>query len=202
MKKSQEFYLPIKRLLDIFGSIVGIVFCLGLLWWWIFIINLFVTKGHPIFLQERYGKNKKVFKIFKFRSMKIDADPNLAPSDINKETQESMETKFGRFLRKSSFDETLQLLNILIGQMSFIGPRPGAVVNEDYLIVCREKFTPNAFVVKPGISGYAQVKMSRLHDPNDKAYFDHIYVKRISFLLDTKIFFLTICGIFGILKGK
>ena len=72
-----------------------------------------------------------------------------------------MDTKFGKFLRKTSLDETPQLFNILLGQMAFIGPRPGSAHNEEHLRECREKFTPNAYDVKPGISGYAQVKMKR-----------------------------------------
>ena len=110
MKTSQKIYLPFKRLIGIFGSIIGIVVCFVLLWWWIIPVNAIVTKGHPFFIQERYGKHKIVFKMIKFRSMKIDADPNLAPSDMDEETQGTMYTGFGSFLRKSSLDETPQLI--------------------------------------------------------------------------------------------
>lgn len=185
-------YLPFKRVLDIILSIEGIVFCLAFLWWWVFIINLFVTKGHPIFRQERYGKHKKVFKILKFRSMKMDADPYLAPSSISGEEYYNMETKFGRFLRKTSIDETLQLFNILIGQMSFVGPRPGAAKNEDALVVEREKYSPNAFDVKPGLTGLAQVEMKRKHEIGIKAKYDNRYVTNLSLSLDTKIFIQTL----------
>lgn len=193
MKKQ---YLSFKRLLDILLSIIGIVFCLAFLWWWIFIINLFVTNGHPIFRQERYGKHKKVFNILKFRSMRVDANSYLAPSNITGEEYYNMETKFGRFLRKTSIDETLQLFNILFGQMSFVGPRPGAAKNEDDLVVEREKYTPNAFDVKPGLTGLAQVKMQRKHDIDLKAQYDHEYVVKMSILLDIKLFFQTIFKIF------
>ena len=118
------------------------------------------------------------------------------------EEHDKLETRFGRFLRVSSIDETLQLLNILVGQMAFIGPRPGAAVNEDYLIEEREKFTPNAYDVLPGLSGLAQVKMNRKHDPKEKAYYDHLYVEKISLWLDIKIFFVTIGKIFGRICGK
>ena len=202
MKFRQKLYLPFKRLIAIVGSLIGIIFCLGLLWWWVFIVNLIVTKGHPIFVQERYGKHKKVFGMLKFRSMRVDADPNLAPSDMNEEKQKSMDTKFGRFLRKTSIDETLQLFNIFAGQMAFVGPRPGSAHNEEYLVECREKYTPNAFDVRPGITGYAQLKLQREHDPEGKAKWDSEYAKKISFFLDCGIFFGTIFKLFGTVQGR
>ena len=196
MTVSQKIYLPIKRIIGICGSLVGIIVMFVLLWWWIIPVNSIVTKGHPFFVQQRLGKNKKVFGLIKFRSMKIDANPNLAPSQMCKHTQKSMETKFGSFLRKTSFDETPQLLNILIGSMAFIGPRPGAAINEEGLILEREKYNPNAFFVKPGLSGLAQIKMRRSHNPVHKAKYDHLYVVRLSLWLDIKLFLLTIFRIF------
>ena len=199
MKKSQKAYLVLKRIIGFFGALVGSVFCFVFFWWWIFIINSFVTKGHPVYVQQRLGKHKKVFGILKFRSMKIDA-PEIAPSELTEEKQKDMETKFGRFLRKTSLDETLQLFNILVGQMAFIGPRPGAAHNEDYLVEQRESYNPSAFEVRPGLGGLAQVKMNREHNPEDKARFDHEYVKNISLWLDIKIFAETIFKAIG--KGK
>ena len=140
--------------------------------------------------------------MIKFRSMKLNADPNLAPSDMNTDTQKSMYTGFGKFLRKSSIDETPQLFNIFVGQMAFVGPRPGSAHNEEHLRECREKYTPSAFDVKPGITGYAQIKMKREHDPEFKAEWDHKYVERMSFWFDTKIFFYTFLKIFGAVKGR
>ena len=202
MKKSQKFYLPFKRLIGIFGSIIGIIVCFIFLWWWIIPVNAIVTKGHPFFVQERYGKKQKVFKMIKFRSMKLEADPNLAPSDMDASKQKSMYTGFGKFLRRSSIDETPQLLNIFVGQMAFIGPRPGSAHHEEYLRECRLKYTPNAFDVKPGISGYAQIKMKREHDPEFKAEWDHKYVLRMSLWFDIKIFVYTFLKIFGAAKGR
>lgn len=201
MRKSQKFYLVIKRIIGIFGSLIGIVFCFSLLWWWVLIINLIITKGKPFYVQKRYGKHKKVFGLIKFRSMKLDA-PEIAPSDLTKEKQYQMETKFGHFLRKTSIDETPQLFNIFVGQMAFIGPRPGAAHNEELLVQQRESYTPNAFEVKPGLSGLAQVNMHRTHDPEDKARYDHEYVKNVSLWLDIKIFVLTILNLFGRGKGE
>lgn len=202
MKTSQRIYLPFKRLIGILGSFVGIMVCFVFLWWWVIPVNAIVTRGHPFFVQERYGKNKKTFKMIKLRSMKMDADPNLAPSDMREKKQKSMETKFGAFLRKTSIDETPQLLNIFIGQMAFIGPRPGSAHNEEHLRECREKYTPSAFDVKPGISGYAQIKMKREHDPEFKAEWDSKYVERMSLWLDIGIFGYTILKIFGAVKGR
>ena len=202
MRTSQRIYLPFKRLIGILGSFVGIIVCFVFLWWWVIPVNAIVTRGHPFFVQERYGKNKKVFKMIKFRSMKMDADPNLAPSDMGEKKQKLMETKFGAFLRKTSIDETPQLFNIFIGQMAFIGPRPGSAHNEEHLRECREKYTPNTFDVKPGISGYAQIKMKREHDPEFKAEWDSKYVERMSLWFDIEIFGYTILKIFGEVKGR
>ena len=200
MTKGQKAYLPIKRIIGIFGSLIGILICAPLLWWWVLIVNLFVTKGHPIYAQERIGKNKKVFKLLKFRSMRIDA-PEVAPSDMTDELRATLETKFGKFLRVTSIDETLQLFNIFVGQMAFIGPRPGAAHNEDLLIKQRDSYNPSAFVVKPGLGGLAQLEMNREHEPEEKARFDHEYVKNISFWLDIKIFVGTIFKLFGNGRG-
>jgi O-antigen biosynthesis protein WbqP len=134
--------------------------------------------------------------------MKLDVNPNLAPSDMDETKQKSMYTKFGAFLRKTSLDETPQLLNIFVGQMAFIGPRPGSAHNEEFLKECRLSYTPNAYDVKPGISGYAQIKMKREHDPEFKAKWDSEYVKRLSFFFDCGVFVYTILKIFGAVKGR
>ena len=202
LRTSQKIYLPFKRLIGFFGSIIGIIVCSILLWWWVIPVNAIVTRGHPFFAQERYGKHEKVFKMIKFRSMRLDANPNLAPSDMTVETQKAMDTKFGKFLRRTSFDETPQLFNIFIGQMAFIGPRPGSAHNEEFLRECREKYIPSAYDVRPGISGYAQIKMKRKHDPEFKAEWDHKYALRMSFWFDAGIFIYTILKIFGAVKGR
>ena len=194
--KSQKRYLFFKRIFDIILSILLILFCLVFIWWWVFLINLFVSHGKPIFMPIRVGKDKKTFKMYKFRSMKNDA-PVIPPYDMSKEDREALETGFGKFLRKTSIDETPQFINVLIGNMSMVGPRPGAAEGEDNLIEAREKFTPNAFDVKPGISGYSQVYMKRQHDVDSKAWFDFDYVRKISLRLDFHILFRTIFRIKG-----
>ena len=201
MKTSQKLYLPLKRLIGIFGSFVGIIVCFALLWWWVIPVNAIVTKGHPFFVQERYGKHKKVFKMIKFRSMKIDANPNLAPSDMDEQTQKSMDTGFGKFLRKTSIDETPQLLNILIGQMAFIGPRPLIDVSED-VITCNLRKENGAVKLRPGLSGYAQIHKRGDLDPEEKALYDGIYYQHFSLWWDIKIFVYTILKVFGAAKGR
>ena len=196
MKTSQKVYLVLKRFIAIIGSFVGILLCFSLLWWWVFIVNLIVTRGHPFFVHKRIGKNKKVFGLIKFRSMRVDANPYVPPSNMEESKQAAMETKFGTFLRKTSIDETLQLVNIFIGQMAFIGPRPGAAINEEELVIAREKYNPNAYAVKPGLTGLAQVVMKREHNPDLKAKYDHEYVLKMSLWTDIKLFFQTFLLLF------
>ena len=86
--------------------------------------------------------------------------------------------------------------------MAFIGPRPGAAVNEEELVVEREKYTPNAYDVKPGLSGLAQIYMKREHNPEFKAEWDHKYVERMSFHFDFGLFFYTFLKVFGAVKGR
>ena len=198
MSKKRKAFLFFKRGFDIFFSLFCILLCLAFLWWWITIINLFATKGHPFFAPERIGKHKKIFKMFKFRSMKKDA-PVIPPYKMTEEQRNQYETKFGRFLRKTSLDETLQFINVFIGQMSIVGPRPGAKEHEDMLIEARESYTPNAYEVRPGITGYSQVYMKRQHDVTSKAWFDSEYIKKMSTIVDIKIIIHTFLLAF---KGK
>ena len=198
MRKSQLAYLPLKRLIGIVGSIVGIIVCFVLLWWWVIPINAIVTKGHPFFLSERIGKNEKHFKLIKFRSMKLDANPQMTSHNPN--VSESI-TKFGKFLRSSSIDETPQLFNILLGQMAFIGPRPLINIGEDTITI-QKRIENGSIILRPGISGYAQVHKRGELDPEHKAYFDLIYLNRFSLWLDAKIFVYTILRVFGAVKGR
>ena len=197
MNKRQKCYLPFKRLIGIIGSIVGIFFCMTFIWWWVTIINLFVTKGHPFFISKRVGKNGKEFGLLKFRSMKAGVDPNLTSKHSTKDNL----TKFGVFLRKSSLDETLQLFNIFIGQMAFIGPRPLIDIDEDAITIQKRKEN-GSIALRPGISGYAQLHARSNLDYIKKADYDFEYFKKVSFWFDVKIFFSTIFGLFGSNKGR
>lgn len=198
MKKSQLIYLPFKRLIGIVGSFVGIIVCFILLWWWVIPINAIITKGHPFFARHRIGKNGKAFRCLKFRSMKATADPHMTSRDANMETEI---TYFGKFLRKTSVDETPQLLNIFVGQMAFIGPRPLIDVNEDVVTINLRKEN-GAIKLRPGLSGYAQIHKRGDLDPKTKAEYDGIYYKNFSFLMDAKIFVYTVLRVFGAAKGR
>lgn len=187
-KSHKNIYLPLKRLIGIFGSLFGIIVCAVFLWWWILLINTFSTKGHSIFRQERVGKDGKMFKLLKFRSMPVSVDPNLTTTESK---QDVYSTKFGKFLRKTSLDETLQLFNIFIGQMAFIGPRPLIYAGNDIITIEKRKEN-GSICLRPGLSGYAQVHGRKVISADKKADFDAYYLEHISLLLDIKIFILSI----------
>ena len=199
MKTSQKIYLPFKRLIGIFGSIVGIIFCSALLWWWVIIINLFVTKGHPFFARHRIGKDGKAFICLKFRSMKNDANPHMSSHD---EGVYDKLTKFGSFLRATSIDETLQLFNIFVGQMAFIGPRPLIDVNERDAKTIELRKENGSIKLRPGLSGYAQIHKRGELSPEQKAIYDGVYYEHFSLWWDFKIFVYTVLRLFGAAKGR
>src|SRR5690606_22721026 len=144
----------------------------------IFLILLFLNKGNPVFFQHRPGKHKKVFKIYKFKTMNdnIDAKGKLLPDG-------ERITKFGNFLRKTSLDETPQLLNIIRGEMSLIGPRPLKVSYLPYYT----KHESIRHSVRPGITGLAQISGRNLLGWDDRLQKDIEYVENLSFRLDCKI---------------
>ena len=189
LRTSQKIYLPFKRIIGVFGSILGIVVCLVLLWWWAIPVNAIATNGHPFFNRHRIGKNGKPFVCFKFRTMKLDTDPHLSSTGSDRSCHL---TKFGKFLRISSIDETPQLFNILIGQMAFIGPRPLINVNEEDIKTISKRKENGSINIRPGISGYAQINGRETVDPVKKAEFDGYYYTHFSFMFDAKIFVKTI----------
>ena len=185
----QKIYLPFKRLIGIFGSIVGIVVCFVLLWWWVIPVNAIVTKGHPFFNRHRIGKDGKPFICLKLRSMKLDTDPHMSSTHGDRS---SHLTKFGKFLRKTSIDETVQLFNILVGQMAFIGPRPLIDVNKEDINTINERKKNGSICLRPGLSGFAQIHNRETLNPIDKANYDFDYLVKMSLWLDIKIFIYTI----------
>ena len=199
MTKRQKAYLPFKRLIGIFGSLIGIVFCLALLWWWVLPINAIVTKGHPFFARHRIGKDGKAFRCLKFRSMKPDANPHM--SSLDEGVYDNL-TGFGKFLRRTSIDETLQLFNIFVGQMAFIGPRPLIDVNEIDLITINLRKENGSSHLKPGLSGYAQIHNRSELDPRAKAFYDGVYYEHFSLWWDIKIFVYTFLKVLGTAKGR
>jgi O-antigen biosynthesis protein WbqP len=152
------------------------------------------SKGPVFFKQKRVGKNKTHFYILKFRTMRTDT-PKDMPTHMLK-NPEMFITKVGKFLRKTSLDELPQIINILKGEMSIIGPRP-ALWNQYDLIEERDKYGAND--IHPGLTGWAQIN-GRDELPIDiKAKYDGEYVERMSFAFDVKIFFKTI---FSVLKSE
>ena len=144
-------------------------------------------KGNPFFTQLRPGKGEKIFRLIKFRTMPCekDADGNLLPDEVRL-------TKYGRFLRSTSLDELPELVNILLGQMSLVGPRPLLVrYLSRYNATQRRRHD-----VRPGLTGWAQVNGRNAISWQDKFRLDVEYVDKISFAMDVKILFMTVGKIF------
>ncbi|TSE05005.1 MULTISPECIES: sugar transferase [Aquimarina] len=171
----------IKRVFDFFLSLSGVLLLSPFII--ILVLILFVVnKGKPFFLQQRPGKNGKLFKIIKFKTM---SDLKSDEKDVH---NVSRITKVGAFIRKYSLDEILQLINVLKGDMSLIGPRPLLV---EYLPLYND-IQKKRHNVRPGITGWAQVKGRNTISWIQKFEYDVWYVENISFMLDVKILFLTL----------
>jgi len=171
-----------KRILDLVLSITGFIFLFPV-FFIIWIILLFVNNGKPFFLQPRPGKNEKIFSILKFKTMtdKTGGDGKLLPDELRV-------TKFGTFLRKSSLDEIPQLLSIIKGDMSLIGPRPLRVRYLPYYT--QEEQIRHT--IKPGVTGLAQISGRNLLDWDSRLQKDIEYVNNLSFGLDMKILLKTV----------
>ena len=188
----------LKRCLDFLMSLAGIIVLSPLLIILVIAIKL-DSKGPVIFAQKRVGKNKKLFNIYKFRTMKIDT-PKEMPTHLL-ENPDFFITKVGKFLRKTSLDELPQLFNILKGDMAVIGPRP-ALWNQEDLIEERDKYGAND--MRPGLTGWAQINGRDELEIEYKAELDGYYVERESFMMDVKCFFGTIVSVFksdGVVEG-
>lgn len=187
-----------KRFFDIILSFLAIV----LLSWLFFIISLAIVVDDPgpvFFKQKRVGKNKKLFMMLKFRSMKMNT-PHDTPTHMLKNPEQYI-TRVGKFLRKTSLDELPQIFNIFVGQMSIIGPRP-ALWNQDDLIDERDKYGAND--VRPGLSGWAQINGRDELEIQVKARLDGEYVEKMSFAMDWKCFWKTIISVLkreGVVEG-
>ena len=189
----------VKRALDIVLSILALVALSPLLVAVAIWIKL-DSPGPVLFRQKRIGKDKVLFEILKFRTIRIDT-PHDVPTHQLSHSQ-SYITHSGQFLRKSSIDELPQLVNILLGQMSIIGPRP-ALWNQDDLIAWRDRYDANG--VLPGLSGWAQVNGRDELALEKKALRDGEYAQNVSFALDVKCLLLTVFKVFnheGIAEGK
>jgi len=172
----------IKRLLDLIFAIIALVFFLPLILL-ITITLLVANKGEPFFVQRRVGVNEKIFKIYKFKTMN-----NLKTQAGELLPDAQRLTGIGILLRQTSLDELPQLYNVLIGTMSFVGPRP---LLTEYLPLYN-KFQKQRHNVKPGITGWAQINGRNMLSWQDKFNYDVWYVKNLSFLIDFKILAQTI----------
>ena len=173
-------YKIIKRILDFLVSLFAIVALSPVL----AITAIAVkadSKGPVFFVQKRIGKDKKLFNMYKFRSMRTDTPHDMPTHLLN--DPDAFITKVGKFLRKSSLDELPQLFNILKGDMSIVGPRP-ALWNQDDLIAERDKYNANS--IRPGLTGWAQVNGRDELEIPVKAKFDGEYVDRMSLIFDIK----------------
>jgi O-antigen biosynthesis protein WbqP len=187
-----------KRVIDIFLSFMGLIF-LAIPMLVIAIAIKCDSKGPVFFKQKRVGIHKKTFMILKFRTMRIDTPHDAPTHELSDPTK--WITKVGSFLRKTSLDELPQILNILVGQMSIIGPRP-ALWNQDDLIEERDKYGAND--VKPGLTGWAQINGRDELEIPVKAKLDGEYVEKMSFIFDCKCFFGTITAVLkhdGVVEG-
>ena len=178
-----------KRILDLIISLAAVIVLIPFFVLIIIAIKL-TSKGAVIFKQERAGKNGKPFTFYKFRTMKIEADP-FGPSP--KSANDNRLTKTGKFLREYSLDELPQLFNILKGNMSVVGPRPLYVAQ----IAEWNERQKKRLLVKPGLTGLAQICGRGELTREEKLEFDAKYVETANFFTDIKIIFTTILQVFG-----
>lgn len=187
-----------KRIIDFILSFIAAIVLLPV--FLVVSIAIVIDDPGPVFFsQKRFGKNKKFFNIYKFRTMKVDT-PNVATHLL--ENPDQYITKVGKFLRKTSLDEIPQVFNILLNHMSIVGPRPGLYTQDD-LIAMRDKNGSNS--VKPGLTGWAQINGRDEISMEEKVRLDGEYVKKMSFLFDVKCVIGTVKAVFneeGICEGK
>lgn len=181
------FYRAVKRFLDVTASFLGLVL-LSPLMLAVSILIKIDSRGPVIFRQTRIGRNGKVFEIYKFRSMCVGAEKT--GSGVYSEKGDARVTRIGKILRATSIDELPQLLNILKGEMSFVGPRPPLTYHpwkyEEYT-----DFQKRMFEVRPGITGWAQVNGRKDVEWHKRIELNVWYVDHMSLLLDIKIMFMT-----------
>ncbi len=191
-------YFYTKRIFDFIYALFGLIILAPLFLIIGFLIKL-DSRGPVFFTQRRIGKDKIEFKMFKFRTMKIDT-PHNVPTHLMKEPSKYI-TRVGKILRKTSLDELPQFINILKGDMSFVGPRP-ALYNQDDLVAEREKY--GVHQVLPGVTGWAQVNGRDTLPIQEKAKLDGEYIKHFSLWTDFKLLLKTLVAIIkseGVVEG-
>lgn len=195
--KSKPVYDFFKRVFDIICSFLALIVLSPVLIV-VAVAIMIDDHGNPIFVQERTGKNSKPFKMLKFRSMKLNAEEELESlSEFNeyndvhfKMDNDPRVTKVGTFIRKTSIDELPQLLNVLKGDMSIIGPRP-------FIPSEQEQLPSDRLLVKPGLSCYWQITDTRKLSNEEQLELDYKYIRERSAATDIKIIFKTIGIVFG-----
>lgn len=197
-KMKQKRYMKVKRGIDFILALIGMVVLSPV--FLILIIAIKVdSRGSVLFKQKRVGIHKSYFNILKFRTMKIDTPKDMPTHMLS--NPEQYITKVGKFLRKTSLDELPQIINILKGEMSIIGPRP-ALWNQYDLIEERDKYGAND--VMPGLTGWAQINGRDELEIPVKAKLDGEYVEKMSFFMDVKCFVGTIISVLksdGVVEG-
>lgn len=198
-------YLFIKRIIDIVGAIIGIIFLIPATIIIYIARKILKEDEGPLFYEQlRYGKDGKIFRLYKYRSMCVDADEKLKEylkenEEARKEFEEYQKlkddpriTKIGKFLRKTSLDELPQMINILKGELSFVGPRP--VIEKE---IERYKENKQKFLsVKPGLTGYWQVNGRSNTNYKERMNMELYYADNCSLWLDIKIFLKTFIAVF------
>lgn len=172
------------RLIDIISSLCGLILLSPLLI--ILLFGGYIDTGKPIIIQERVGKNKKKFNLVKFRTMSLETDQLASHLVSSKQV-----TKYGRMLRRVKLDELPQLWNVLVGDMSLVGPRPN-LFNQIELIKERDKL--NVYRVKPGITGLAQIKKIDMSTPKLLAETDYMMMSKMNLFTYFILIFKTIFG--------
>ena len=185
-----------KRLIDIVSALILLPLVLLVIFIMTFIIR--IDDNWPVFYNaKRMGRNGKPFKMFKLRSMKVNA-PDLRNADGStfNSDHDPRVTRTGRFMRKTSIDEIPQILNVLKGDMSFIGPRP-VLANKPYTEY--DEIRRKRLTVRPGITGYSQAFFRNSITQDEKFQYDCYYVDHLTFRLDVKILFVTV---YSVLRRK
>ena len=191
-KRTPNFiYRLIKRIIDLLFSFAGLIVFFPL-WLLIIILIKIDSKGRALFTQERVGKDGKFFKMFKFRTMKKDAD---LYEEAPKSPHDKRITRIGRFLRKTSLDELPQLINVLKGEMSLVGPRP----EMPFIVKSYTKWQKKRLEVKPGLTGLWQILGRKDLPLHENIEYDFYYIQNQSLLLDLVIMIKTI---WAVISGK
>lgn len=197
--QTQKRYLVVKRFWDTTLSILAFLILSPLMLICIIAIKL-DSKGSVLFRQERIGRNGKIITIYKFRTMYMYSPSNTATAQL--EDADQYITRVGKFLRKTSIDELPQLVNIIKGDMSIIGPRP-LIVDERSIHSMR--YQQGVYFLRPGLAGLAQINGRDLVNPEEKVKFDAEYLHTFSFKTDVKVLLKTIRVVFmhtGYVEGK